>query len=114
MLLRLEDLRNAAGAQWCPIAALDEGSEAVFVALVAAHRVGVDAEREAGIGVAQLGHDVGRVLAAHIEDRREGVAELVGGDAVWERGMAAVGEQLLGGRDDGADDALAGVVLVPA
>jgi NAD(P)-dependent dehydrogenase (short-subunit alcohol dehydrogenase family) len=34
-------------AQWCPIAALDERLEPLLVALVAAHRVGVHAEREA-------------------------------------------------------------------
>ena len=90
------------------------GSEALFVAVVAAHRVGVDAKGEARVGVAELGHDVGRVLAADIEDRGEGVAELVSRDAVRERGVAAAGEQLLRGGDDRPDDALAGVVLVAA
>jgi hypothetical protein len=100
------------GAQWCPIAALDERLESFLVALVAAHRVGVDAEREARVGVAELGHHIGRVLAADVEDRRERVAELVRAHALRQRRLAALREQLVGVSDHRADDALAGVVLV--
>lgn len=52
--------------------------------------------------MAELGHDLGGILPADVEDRGEGVAELVGGDAVRERSVAAAGEQLLGrGNDPG-------------
>ena len=40
------------------------------------------------------------------------MTQLVGGDAGWQRKLTALGEQFVGTRDDRADDALAGVVLV--
>jgi hypothetical protein len=76
--------------------------------------VGVDAEREARVSVAELGHHVGRVLTADVEDRRERMAEFVRADALRQRRLAAPREQLVGVSDDRADDALAGVVLVAA
>src|SRR6478672_7395435 len=45
------------------------------------HEVRIDPQRELRVRVPELGHDRGRVLAAGDEDRGEGVAELVGGDA---------------------------------
>jgi hypothetical protein len=53
-------------------------------------------------------------LATDVEDRREGVAELVRAHALWKRRLASPREQLVGVSDDRADDALAGVVLVAA
>jgi len=51
------------------------------------HRVGVDAQREARVGVPELGHHVGRVLAAHIEDRGERMAwaDTPSGNGSWPR-----------------------------
>ena len=97
---------------WCPITAFDERLEAVPVARVATHRVGVDAQCESRVGVSELAHDGRRVLAAHVEDGGEGVAQLVRGDTPGERGLAAFGEQLVGALDHRADDTLASVVLV--
>jgi hypothetical protein len=79
--LRLSGLVRAVvgsfSAHWYPITALDERLETLLVALVAAHRMGVDAQREAGIRVPELGHHVRRVLAADVEDRGERVPEVV-------------------------------------
>ena len=82
MRLALERLWSGASAHWCPITAFNERPEAFLVALVAAHRVGVDAEGEARIRVAKLSHDVRRILAADVQDRGECVAQLVGRHAV--------------------------------
>jgi hypothetical protein len=60
--------------------AFDQRFEPDPLALTAAHRVGVDAKREGGVGVPELLHHVGWVLADRDEDLREGVAQLVWGD----------------------------------
>src|SRR4051794_23103782 len=101
-------------AQWCPTTALHEGPKTLTLGLVAAHRMGVDAQREGRVGVAELLHDCRRIEPADEEDRRERVAQLVGADALGQRLLAPSLEQLVGAAHHGPDDALAGVVLVAA
>jgi hypothetical protein len=78
-----------------------ERLEPLLVALVAAHSVRVHAEREARVGVAELSHDVRRVLAADVEDRRERMAELVRAHALRQRRLTALHKQLVGVSDPG-------------
>ena len=56
----------------CPNVALDERLEPLALLLAAAHRVGVDPQREGRVGVPELLHDVGRILA----DRDQGAGPL--------------------------------------
>jgi hypothetical protein len=111
---RLRGVIRPAGAQWCPMASVDECLQGLLVARVAAHRVGVHTQGERRVGVPELPHHVRRVLAAHEQDRGERVAQLVRGHAGRERLAGAPGEQRVGVRDDRPDDAFAGVVLVAA
>lgn len=61
----------------------DEVLELLALFGCVAHDVGVDAEGEDGVGVAELVHDVGGVLADRDQDGGEGVSELVGADSLW-------------------------------
>jgi hypothetical protein len=101
-------------AQWCPITALDESFQALAFGLVAPHRMGVDTQREGRVGVSELLHDGRRIDTADEEDRRERVAQLVGGDTLGQRLLSPSLEQLVGAAHHRPDDALAGVVLVAA
>ena len=91
---------------------MDECLESLAFGGVAAHDVGVDAQGELGVGVAELGHDRGGVLAAGDEDRGEGVAQLVRRHALGQRCLPAPLEELVGAVDGGGEDAVAQVVLV--
>jgi hypothetical protein len=64
-------LRFALGAHWCPISALHERPQAVAVTLVAVHLLGVQPQRELGIGVPELPHHVARVLPQRDKQRRQ-------------------------------------------
>lgn len=79
---------------------------------VAGHVVGVDLERELVAGVADLSLRGDGVGAERGEDRREGVPQLVRREALGERAAAFGDQQLVGGFEDGLDDAVADVVLV--
>jgi hypothetical protein len=52
-----------------PIVAFDERVELLALVLAAAHRMGVDAQPEGRVGVAELLHHVGRGLADRDQDR---------------------------------------------
>ncbi|MEX0993428.1 MAG: hypothetical protein WDZ37_05475 [Solirubrobacterales bacterium] len=56
------------GARGCPT---DERPQPLALALVAAHRLRVDRERELRVRVSHLGHDDRRVLAEGVQKRRE-------------------------------------------
>ncbi len=71
------------------------------LASVPAHRVAVDAQGEARVGVAELGHHGNRVLARGDQDRGERVAQLVGTKALREGDVAALFEQPVGSLEDG-------------
>jgi hypothetical protein len=49
--------------------ASDKLAKTIPIALAAAHLVGVDTHREAGIGVAELGHHEGHRLVQGRQDR---------------------------------------------
>lgn len=81
---------------------------------VEAHHVGVDTQGEFGVGVADLGHHRDRVLPERDQDRSEGMAQLVGGEAPGQRHLAAALQQLVGPLEGWPEDAGAQVVGVPA
>ena len=105
------DLEESSSARWCPFAVPDERLQAVSLAGPAAHDVGVDPEGQVRVGVAKLAHHMRGVIAACDEDRRERVAQLVGGDSGRQGQLAACDQQLVGALDDGAHHSLAEVVL---
>ena len=72
----------------------------------------VDAQGELRVGVPELVRDMPGIAAERNEDRSEGVPELVGRHAAWERVLAAVGQQLVGPFEHGLEHALVDVVLV--
>jgi hypothetical protein len=51
--------------------------------------VAADAQRESGVGVAELVHDAARINAEGDEDRGEGVAQLVGRQAAMAKLITA-------------------------
>lgn len=57
--------------------AFHEDAEPIALAVLAAHRVGVEAQRERRISAAYLLHDVGRIVPHGDQDRSERVAQLV-------------------------------------
>jgi hypothetical protein len=57
--------------------AVDERPQRRPLVAVAAHRLAVDPQREAGIGVAHLVHDDAGILAERVQDRRECTAQRV-------------------------------------
>ncbi|HEV2998342.1 MAG TPA: hypothetical protein VGX16_04495 [Solirubrobacteraceae bacterium] len=79
---------------------------------MAAHPVAVDAQREAGVGVAELVHDGAGIDAEGDEDRGEGVAELVRGQTLRERYILGVGEAFVRALDGSGEGAVADVARV--
>jgi hypothetical protein len=92
--------------------ALDQGLQPLALLGGAGHHVGVDIEGEGGASVADLAHHLRRVGAEGDQDRGEGVAQLVGGEALGQRQLAALAKQLVGALEDLRQDALSQVAAV--
>ncbi len=75
------DCRGRRFSRLCPIAAFGERLELLALLTAAAHRAGEDPQRGGRVGVAELLHHVGRVLADPDEDRGERVPQRLRGDA---------------------------------
>jgi hypothetical protein len=104
--------KSTISAHFCPFGSLDKGPKPLPLAVAAPHQVRVDPQRELGIGVAELGHDARKILAASGEDRGECVAELVRGEPLGQGRQAALGEELVGALGNRLHYPLANVVLV--
>lgn len=92
----------------CPVEHSDEPCSGSAAALFA-HDLGVDAQRELGVGVAHLVHDVDGVLAAQLQQRRERAPQRMWRQVGGDRRDGLVAGELLVGAFHGSFEALGDV-----
>jgi hypothetical protein len=79
------------------------------LAVVLAHRLGVDAQREAGVGVAELLHHLRGGVADREQDRGKGAAQGVGRESVRQGWRLLLLQECVRALAGAVEDALADV-----